>query len=133
MLVVRDCAIGEAELGSRDGLVGVLGGDLFIEVDTKSRTIGEFGEAFAGADCAALEQILNPGEAGRVELLDCRRGGGGVDVERGEGGDFALRIVRRHFDAVGFGDDADLFHFEDAAGVADVWLDEIDEVAGAEF
>ena len=47
--------------------------------------------------------------------------------------DFTLRIVGRHLHAERLRDRSDLFQLQDAAGVANIRLDVVDQVARAEL
>ena len=131
-LVVADSAIREMRVGAIDRFVGMKDGYLFVELNSEARADGSSAKSALHHYRAAIEQIENPGIVLRRILLNgacrCRR----IDVQRRHGADFALRIVRRHLDPVGFRQHTDLFQFENAAGVADVGLDVADEVAGAE-
>src|SRR5207247_9340866 len=132
-LVVCHSSVLEDLVRPVDGLVRMLSGYLLIELHTAPRAIRQLREAVFYLHGVSGEQLLDPRKADRIVFKDGGGRGGRYDVHRCQCTDQALRIVRRHLDAEGFGDGADFLHLEYSAGVAYVRLHIVDEMARAEL
>src|SRR5688572_15928994 len=94
--------------------------DLLVEVDAEAGLLGERRIPALDPKEAAIKKILPKWILAAADLEQRAVGRAGANVERGQGADFALRIVRRHIDAESLGERGDLAHLRNAADMNDV-------------
>ena len=107
--------------------IGRVGGDrLFVELDADA---GKGRQRHMPVDDPQrlLDEAMAELLAGVDVLGDQEVGRAGGHLDDGRQRDRTVRVVGRHHHVAGFGHRGDLAHLEDAAGVAEVGLDHVDQ------
>ena len=109
--------------------IGMLGAFGLVNNDAEPRRIRHLPKAVDATD-GTLDDVEIPRHGAHHFLLDDMVGGRDRKMQRGDPGDRAERIVRRHANAQRLGTRGDFLCLHQATAVADVGLHDVDCAGG---